>query len=226
MGSRLRGNDGAGPATCRPIPCARSCPCAARRILRCRAPAPAPRRAAVLALVGRWPCRSSARSVAHALLQRGDGGAFLGAQQVGIGRPAPTAWPAGCARPRPALRAARARPCRPGGRVVRILQHARDLVVAQAVGRLDGDRGFHAGTRLARRHRQQAVGIDLVGHADARRAGRHRRDAAQLEARQRTAVGHQLALALHHVHGQRGLAVLEGGEFLRARAREWSNCAG
>ena len=42
----------------------------------------------------------------------------------------------------------------------------------------------------------QAVGIDLVGHADARRAGRHRRDAAQLKARQRTAVGHQLALAL------------------------------
>ena len=42
---------------------------------------------------------------------------------------------------------------------------------------------------LARRHRQQAVGIDLEGDADARRARHHRRDAAQLEARQRAAVG-------------------------------------
>src|ERR1700754_4874384 len=46
-------------------------------------------------------------------------------------------------------------------------------------------------------------------------AGHHRRDAAQLEARERAALGHQLALALHHVHGHRGLAVLEGGEVLR-----------
>jgi hypothetical protein len=79
--------------------------------------------------------------------------------------------------------------------------------------------------RSACRHRQQAVGIDLVGDADARRTGRHRRNAAQFEARQRAAIGHQFALALQHVHGQRGLAILEGGEFLRAR-KEWSSCAG
>jgi hypothetical protein len=39
------------------------------------------------------------------------------------------------------------------------LQHARDVVVAQAVRRLDGDRRFHAGAQFACRHRQQAVGI-------------------------------------------------------------------
>jgi hypothetical protein len=39
------------------------------------------------------------------------------------------------------------------------------------------------------------------------------------KARQRAAVAHQFALALQHVHRQRGLAVLEGGELLRARAR-------
>jgi hypothetical protein len=66
-------------------------------------------------------------------------------------------------------------------------------------------------------HRQQAVGVDLEGHADAGRAGHHRRNAAQREARQAAAVGDQLAFALHHVQRHRGLAVLEGGEVLRAR---------
>ena len=105
-------------------------------------------------------------------------------------------------------------------RVVRILQHARDLVVAEAVRRLHGDRRFHAGAHLARRHGQQPVRIDLVRDADARRAGRHRRDAAQFETRQRAAVGHQLALALHHVHCEGCLAILERREFLRTGARD------
>jgi hypothetical protein len=45
--------------------------------------------------------------------------------------------------------------CRPSG----ILQHARDVVVAQAVGRLDADRRFHARAQrvptptAGRRHR-------------------------------------------------------------------------
>ena len=66
-----------------------------------------------------------------------------------------------------------------------------------------------------RAHAQQAVGIDREGHADARGAGRHRRDAAQLEARQAAAIRDQVALALHHVQRQGGLAVLVGGEVLR-----------
>ena len=52
-----------------------------------------------------------------------------------------------------------------------------------------------------------------------RPARRQRRDTAQRKARQRAAVLHQLALALHHVDGHRGLAVFEGGELLRARHR-------
>ena len=50
--------------------------------------------------------------------------------------------------------------------------------------------------------------------------GDHRRNAAQLEARQRAAVGDPLALALHDVDRHRGLAVLEGGEFLGAGDRD------
>ena len=101
-----------------------------------------------------------------------------------------------------------------------LLQHARDLVVGEAVARLDGDRRLDARGLLARRHRQQAVGVDLEGDADARRAGDHRRDAAQLEARERAAVATELALALHDVDRHRRLAVLEGGELLRARGRD------
>ncbi|ENO84159.1 NAD-specific glutamate dehydrogenase [Thauera aminoaromatica S2] len=99
-------------------------------------------------------------------------------------------------------------------------QHLGDLVVRQAVRGLDQHAGLDARGHLARRHRQQAVGIDLEGHADARRARHHGGNAAQLEARERAAVGDELALALHDMEGHRGLAVLEGGEFLRARDRQ------
>ena len=73
------------------------------------------------------------------------------------------------------------------------------------------------GRLLARGHRQQAVGVDLERHPDARRARDHRRNAAQLEARERAAIGDLLALALHDVDRHRGLAVLERRELLRAR---------
>ena len=54
---------------------------------------------------------------------------------------------------------------------------------------------------------------------DARQAGRHRRNAAQLEPRQRAAVGDQLALALQHVDVDRGLVVDAGREHLAAGRR-------
>ena len=107
-----------------------------------------------------------------------------------------------------------------GGREA-LLQHAARS--RRRTGRSDGLTSIDASTPerlLARATPQQAVGVDLEGHADARRAGRHRRDAAQLEARQRAAVGDQLALALHHVDRHRGLAVLEGGEVLRRARRD------
>ncbi len=93
----------------------------------------------------------------------------------------------------------------------------RDFVVGEPVGGLHLDRGAHAARLLPRRYRQQAIGIDLERDLDARRPGHHRRDAAQLESRQRPAIRDQLALALHDVQAHRRLAVLEGGELLRAR---------
>ena len=52
-----------------------------------------------------------------------------------------------------------------------------------------------------------------------RPARRHRREPAQREARQRTAILHQLALALHDMDRHRGLTIFKGGEVLRARHR-------
>jgi hypothetical protein len=98
----------------------------------------------------------------------------------------------------------------------RLLQHPRDLVVAKAIRRLDDDRRLDAGRLLARGDRQQAVGIDLEGHADSRGAGDQRRNVAQLESRERTAVGNLLPLALDDVDRHRRLAVLERRELLRA----------
>ena len=101
----------------------------------------------------------------------------------------------------------------------RVLEHVGDFVVGETVRGFDGDARLDARRLLARRNREQPVGIDLEGHPDARRARHHRRNAAQLEARQRTAVADELALALHHMHGQRRLSVAEGGELLRPRRR-------
>src|SRR5450830_872620 len=102
----------------------------------------------------------------------------------------------------------------------RVLQHGRDLAVLQTVRGLDLDMGLYPAGLLAGAHRQQAIGIDLEGHLDARRSGHRRRDAAQLEARQAAALGHAVAFTLHHVQGHGGLAVLEGGELLGPRHRQ------
>jgi len=94
-------------------------------------------------------------------------------------------------------------------------QHARHVIVGQAVAGLDHHRGLDTRGQFARRRRQQAVCVDLKRDPDARSASGHRRDAAQLEARERAAVGHQFTLALHHMDGHGRLAILEGGELLR-----------
>ncbi|OPF36239.1 NAD-specific glutamate dehydrogenase [Pseudomonas aeruginosa P49] len=106
------------------------------------------------------------------------------------------------------------------GVVEGVLEHPRDLAVGQPIGRLDLDAGLDAGTQFACGHAEQAVGVDLEGHPDFRRARHHRRNAAQLEARQRTTILHQLALALQHVDHHGRLAVLVGGELLGARHRD------
>ena len=105
------------------------------------------------------------------------------------------------------------------GVLERVEQHPLDLLVGQAVGRLDLDRLLDVGAQLARGDAQDAVRVDLKLHLHARHAGRHRRNAAQLEARQRSVVGHQLALALQHVDVHGRLVVDGGREHLAAGRR-------
>ena len=76
---------------------------------------------------------------------------------------------------------------------------------------------LHATVLLARADLQQPVGIDRKRHADARRTRHHGGNSAQRKTRQAAAIGHQIALPLHHVQRQGGLAVLVGGEVLRHR---------
>src|SRR5690606_17273486 len=70
-----------------------------------------------------------------------------------------------------------------------VLQHASNLAIGQAVGRLDLNACLDTGTQLARRNAEQTIGIDLEGHTNLRCPRHHRRNAAQLETRQRAAVG-------------------------------------
>ncbi len=95
-----------------------------------------------------------------------------------------------------------------------ILQHARNLVVRQAVGGFHINARFHTTALLTGAHAQQAIGIHGEGHADACRSCCHGRDSTQLEARETAAVLHQVAFALYHMDRQRGLAVFVGGEIL------------
>ena len=58
-----------------------------------------------------------------------------------------------------------------------VIEHVRHVVVAEAIRWLDLDALGHAGGALFRRDREQAIGIDSEGDADARRSRRHRRNA-------------------------------------------------
>ena len=61
------------------------------------------------------------------------------------------------------------------GVLERVLEHLGDLAVGETVGRLDLDAGFYARTQLTRRNAEQAIGVDLEGHANLRRTGHHPR---------------------------------------------------
>ena len=69
-----------------------------------------------------------------------------------------------------------------------------------------------------------AVGVHLEGHANMRSARRQRRDTAQRKARQRAAVLHQFALALHHLVSTRfrqdRLQLISFGRFAQTRTIE------
>ena len=90
------------------------------------------------------------------------------------------------------------------GAAVAVLQHADDVVVGKTVARLDLDRSLDARRHFACGDGEKAVGVDLEGHADAGGARSHRRNAAKLEAGERTAGVDELALALNDVDRRRG----------------------
>ncbi len=101
-----------------------------------------------------------------------------------------------------------------------VLDHLRDLSLAQAVGRLDLDGGRLAGPQLLRLDLQDAVGIDQERHLDLGHPGGHGIDPGQIEARERAVVLGQLALPLQHVHVDGGLAVHGGREVLLRQGRD------
>ena len=103
------------------------------------------------------------------------------------------------------------------GMIEGVENHALDLLVGQSIGRLHFDLRRFTAALLTCGDLQNAVGIDQELHFDARQAGAHRRNAFQIEACQRTAVGSQFALALHHVNRDVGLAVDAGGEVFGRR---------
>ena len=98
------------------------------------------------------------------------------------------------------------------GIVEGVENHGLDLLVGEAVGRFDLDLGFLAAALLAGGDVQDAVGVDEELDLDARQAGGHGRNAFEVEAGQGAAVLRHLALALHDVDGDVGLAVDAGGE--------------
>ena len=76
---------------------------------------------------------------------------------------------------------------------------------------------LYAGALFLCGNGQQAVGVNLEGHADTRCACCHRRNAAQGKFGQAAAVGNEFALALYDVYRHGSLTVFESGEVLRAR---------
>ena len=143
-----------------------------------RRPASAPADAAVHALGGEAPrCasasassarldrrggRSPARARSSSAIARVDRGALLGVSRSPSAASA-APWRPAADRHRPALSRRRARRHVVLGVREALLQHARHLVVAQAVARLDRRSGLDARRLLARGDRQQAVGIDREG---------------------------------------------------------------
>ena len=71
------------------------------------------------------------------------------------------------------------------------------------------------------RHAQQAICVNGECHADTGGTRHHGWNAAQFKPCQAPAVSHQVALALHHMQGQRSLPILVRGEVLRHSRR---NC--
>ena len=103
--------------------------------------------------------------------------------------------------------------------VDRVLQHALDLGLAEAVGRLHLDRALVPGAEVGGGDGEDAVGVDQEGDLDPRHAGGQRAD-RDLEAGEAPVVAGQLPLALQDVDVDRRLVVDRGGEGLLDAGRD------
>ncbi|EON32595.1 NAD-specific glutamate dehydrogenase [Gordonia terrae C-6] len=103
---------------------------------------------------------------------------------------------------------------------LRVLDHAVDLVLAQAGTVLDADGVLLAGALVLRGDVHDAVGVDVEGHLDLRDTLRCRGDAAELEAAQQLVVRGDLALTLIDLDLHRRLVVLGRGVGLRPLGRD------
>ncbi len=101
----------------------------------------------------------------------------------------------------------------------RVDEHLFDFLIRQAVRRLHLDGLLDAGAQLARTDAENAVRVDLESHLDTRQSRDHRGDALQMQMRERSAIGCQLALTLQHMDVHAGLIVDTGREHLASARR-------
>ena len=106
------------------------------------------------------------------------------------------------------------------GVALRVLDHALDVGLAQAARSLDADLLLLGGGLVLGRDLHDAVGVDVERDLDLRHAARRRRDAHQVELTKQLVLGSDLALALEHADGHRGLIVVGRREGLALLGRD------
>ena len=107
-----------------------------------------------------------------------------------------------------------------GGELLRVLDHALDVVLFQLGGGGDGDRLLLAGAQVLGLDVHDAVGVDVEGDLDLGDATGCRRYADQVEPAQRRVVEGHGPLALQHVDFDGRLVVGRGGEHLALPGRD------
>ena len=98
--------------------------------------------------------------------------------------------------------------------------HAIHFLLGEATGGGNRDLLFAPTCLIARRHMQNAVGVDVEGHLNLWDASWGRRDAFQAEATQALVVPRQFALALQHMNLHRRLVIFRCAEGLGLAHRD------
>src|SRR5688572_13846466 len=97
---------------------------------------------------------------------------------------------------------------------VRCGQHRGNLLFLQAERWFYHYRSVDSGSELLGFNLEQAIGIDLERHPDARRTGDHWWDTLEFKTGKRATIADELSFALQHMQEHRGLAVLVCSKFL------------